>query len=183
MKYLFFVGITILFIAGVCDVKANGFGMTFDKVVGDYTVNVDYDASTGIYSGSPVQFAFQLFNKDRSQQLEFNNVWVSIIPADKGQFAQPVFAGSIAGSTFPPSGVTFVFPSAGSYTLSLSYEKNNKAIAEATFPLEVQAGDTSTGQKGFFSFSSDVFKGALGVLALWLFVWIARRIIQKKKTV
>lgn len=183
MKYWLFIVISIFFIARVYGVKANGFGMTFDKVVGDYTVNVDYDASTGIYSGSPVQFAFQLFNKDRSKQLEFNDVWVSIIPVDKGQFTQPVFAGSIAGSTFPPSGVTFVFPSAGSYTLSLSYEKDNKTIAEATFPLDVQAGDIAVGQKSFFSFSSDVFKGALGVLALWLLVWIVRRIIQKKKTV
>lgn len=181
MKYIFFVSYIFFCAIGAYGAHAHGFGVTLDRAVGDYIVNVDYDAVTGIYAGSPVQFAFELFNKDRSQQIEFSNVWVSITLAGKNTFARPVFDGGIVGSTFPPSSIIFAFPSAGSYTLTLRYEKADKTLAEATFPLDVLPGETTVGQGGFFHLNSDVFKGGLVVIALWVITGFGRRMLRKKE--
>lgn len=188
MKYAFFIAILAMFVVAVSGAKANGFGVTLDKPVGNYIVNVDYDAIAGIYSGDPVQFAFQLFNKDRSEQLDFRDVWVSITPSGKGAvFAQPVFDGGILGSTFPPSSMTFVFPEAGSYILNLRFEKGDKTLdektlAEASFPLEVQAGSQSGGQAGFFRITNDFLKGAASVIFLVMLFVVGRVFLRRKET-
>ena len=178
----FIVALVFLFVQHA---QANGFGVTLDQQVGDYVVNVDYDAIAGIYSGDAVQFAFQLFNKDRSQQLDFGDVWVSITPEKKGQiFSQPVFDGGLVGSTFPPSGMMFVFPFAGSYTLNLRYEKDNKAIAEASFPLDVRAGSKGVDTGGsFFRLTNDFFKGAVAVLIVVMIFVVGRSFFRKKTAV
>lgn len=180
-KFIFIIAALVFFVFQ--STKANGFGMTLDKPVGDYIVNVDYDAVTGIYAGDPVQFAFQLFDKDRSKQIEFGDVWVSVTLAAKGgMFAQPVFDGGIVGSSFPPSGMTFVFPASGSYTLNLRYEKNDKAIAEASFPLEVQAGSQSTGGTGgFFRITNDFLKGATAAMLVVVLFVVGRAVLGKRE--
>lgn len=183
MKYIFFVSCVLLYAVVINSAHAHGFGVTLDQVVGDYIANIDYDAVTGIYAGSPAQFAFELFNKDRSQQIEFSNVWVSITLAGKNTFVRPVFDGGIVGSTFPPSSIVFAFPTAGSYTLTLRYEKGDKTLAEATFPLDVLPGENTLGQKGFFQLNSDVFKGGLAVIALWIAVGIGCKMLRKKERV
>ena len=183
-KYIFFI--IIFALVFVQNTRANGFGVTLDKQVGDYVVNVDYDAIAGIYSGDAVQFAFQLFNKDRSKQLDFGDVWVNITPEKKGQiYSQSVFAGGIIGSSFPPSGMTFVFPSSGSYTLNLRYENADKAIAEASFPLEVRVGSKSSdsGSGGFFRLTNDFFKGAITVLIVVMVAVVGRSFFRKKTSV
>lgn len=182
MKYIFFVSFLFFCAMGAYGAHANGFGVTLDQKVGDYIANIDYDAVTGIYAGSPAQFAFQLFNKDRSQQIEFSDVWVSITPTGKNKFARPVFDGGIVGSTFPPSSIAFAFPISGSYTLTLRYEKADQTLAEATFPLDVLPGEGNTGQGGFFHLTNDVFKGGLAVVALWIIVGLGRRMLRKKET-
>ncbi len=182
MKYARMLVIAMFCILVTFTAKANGFGITLDKSVGDYIVNVDYDAVSGIYSGDPVQFAFQLFNKDRSDQPDFADVWVSITPSGKGAvFPQPVFDGGLVGSVFPPSGMTFVFPYPGSYKLDLRYEKGDKTIAEASFPLEVQAGSQSvSGQSGFFHITNDFLKGLTSAM-LVVMLFIVGRVWLKKK--
>ena len=181
MKYIIFL-VTILCVATIQSIKANGFGVTLDKQVGDYIANVDYDAIAGIYAGDPVQFAFQLFNKDRSRQLDFTDVWVSITPVKTGAFSQPVFDGGLVGSTFPPSGMMFVFPNSGSYTLNLRYEKGEKAIAEVSFPLDVQSGSQSTGgQGGFFRITNDFLKGVTTVVIILMVAVIGRAVFRKRK--
>src|SRR6266705_2012802 len=114
--------ITIAF-AGI--VRANGFGLTLDKVVGDYTANIDYDAVYGIYAGDPVQFAFQLFTKDRSKSVDFTDAWVTVAPVGADPtYTPPVFDGGIlGGSDLAPSGMTFVFPKSGKYNLTVRYDK------------------------------------------------------------
>lgn len=181
MKYIFFIGYILFCAIGINGVHANGFGVTLDQTVGDYIANIDYDAVTGIFAGSSAQFAFQLFNKDRSQQIEFSDVWVSITSASKSGFARPVFDGGIVGSSFPPSSIAFAFPTAGSYTLTLRYEKGDKTLAEATFPLDVLPSEGSAGQAGFFHPTNDVFKGGIGVTALWIIVAIGRKMLRKKE--
>ncbi|MDP3779454.1 MAG: hypothetical protein Q8R30_05435 [bacterium] len=183
MKYAGILSVAMFCILITSTAKANGFGITLDKAVGDYIVNVDYDALSGIYSGDPVQFAFQLFNKDRSDQPEFEDVWVSITPTGRGDlFPQPVFDGGLMGSAFPPSGMTFVFPYPGSYTLNIRYEKEYKTLAEASFPLEVEAGSRSVnGQSGFFHVTNDFLKGITVAMFIVMLAVVGRVLMGKKK--
>ena len=134
-----------VFVAYAEFARANGFGVTLDKVVGEYTANVDYDAITGLAAGDSTQFAFQLFNKDRSQQLDFTDVWVKIIPTNTGKpYNSPIFAGGIGMPVFGPPVITFAFPKSGSYDLFVRYENKDKSLVEATFPLVVSDSGNQT---------------------------------------
>ena len=183
MKYTTFFLIPLLsvfFFARI--VSANGFGVTLDQVSGDYTANVDHDAVGGIFAGDPVQFAFQLFNKDRSKLTDFTDVWVSIVPKDANNvLARPIFDGGIFGSGFPPAGMTFVFLAGGSYDLKLRFDKGGKTLAEAVFPLTVK-GDEGKNIVVGASGSGDFFKGALTTLILGILIGLAVRFFGRKKT-
>lgn len=183
MRYIFFTSYLILCTIAINGAYAHGFGVTLDKAVGDYIVDVDYDAAGGgIYAGNPIQFTFRLFNKDRSKQIEFSNVRVNITSTSENAFARPVFDGGIASwSAFAPSSMTFAFPDAGSYTLTLRYHQGDITLVEAAFPFDVLPNEDIAGQTGFFRFTSDVAKGGLAILALWLIVEFGRRILRKKE--
>lgn len=173
----------------VSPAQANGFGITVDKVVGDYTVNMDYDAIIGIFANDPVQFAFQLFNKNRTQPVSFTDVWVTITPTSKEKnYTPPLFDGGLIGSLdLIPAGMTLAFPKSGSYDLNIRFDKDNKTLAEATFPLKV--GDTegtafSVTAEGL-PFSKNFLTGALGVLGLEALLygcWLVLKAVRSKKS-
>jgi len=154
--------------------RANGFGVTLDKVVGDYTANVDYDAVAGIFAGEPVQFAFQLFNKNRSELIDFTDVWVTVAPTGTGTgYMPPIFEGGITGlnSGFVPSGMMFVFQNGGSYDLKLRFDKDNKTLAEVTFPLTVVGAGEKTVVVERNKLWSYFFFGAVSAFALVICGW------------
>ena len=158
--------------------RANGFGVTLDKVVGDYTANVDYDAVAGIFAGEPVQFAFQLFNKNRSQTAEFTDVWVSITPKganNSSGYTPPIFDGGIVNSNFPPAGMTFTFLAGGEYELKLRFDKADKNIAEATFPLTVGVGEGKTIVVNSTSTRNFLEGGLTGLILGAFIVWALKR--------
>ena len=171
----------ILSAAGIT--HAHGSGVTLDQVFGDYTVSVDYNAVAGIFAGDPVQFAFELFTKDRSRQLDFADVWITIVPTGGSAiYTPPAFDGGIVGSSFPPSGMTFIFPHGGSYDLKLRYEKDGKTLAEATFPLKVENSDKSVSvDSSGFHFSRDFLKGGVTVLIVVLGIEFAAWMLPKRK--
>ena len=183
MNYVFFVSFILLCVIGINGAYAHGSGVTLDQVVGDYVVSLDYNATTGIYAGSLTQFAFELFSKDRSQKIDFTDIWVHLASVDESRFNPTVFSGGITGSALTRSGMAFTFPASGSYTLSLRYEKGDEVLAEVAFPLDVLPGEDTTKQGGFFQFTDDVFKGGLAVIILWFVVWLGRKMLQKKKAV
>ena len=172
MKYFIVIGLGIIFLyTGIA--HANGFGVTLDKVVGDYTTNVDYDAIDGIYSGYPVQFAFQLFNRDRTQPVAFSDVWVTITQIGANTYTPPVFDAGIVGSSLISPGMTFMFAKSGSYDMKIRFETGDKSIAEATFSLTVTDGGKSSATGRF---SSDFFRGGLStliiILAIEFLAWL-----------
>ena len=168
----------IVLLGGAGIVHANGFGMVLDKQVGDYTVNIDYDAIAGIFANDPVQFAFQLFNRDRTQAVDFNDVWVTITPTGTGaNYTPPIFSSGIATPHFAPAGMTFAFPKSGSYDIAVRFEKDEKVLAEASFPLT--AAEYSKG----FTLTKDVLIGAVSGLALASFLWVMFTLFFKRKRV
>ncbi len=170
--------ITGVFLLSAGMAFANGFGMVLDKRVGDYTVNIDYDAVAGIFANDPVQFAFQLFNKDRTQPVDFSDVWVTITPSGTGSnYTPPIFSSGIATPHFAPAGMTFAFPKSGSYDVAVRFEKDEKVLAEASFPL------TATEYSKGFMLTKDVLVGAVSGLALGSFLWILFTLFCKRKRV
>ncbi len=177
MKYLSLIIITFSLVF-TSTVSANGFGMTLDKVVGDYTANVDYDAVSGIFTGQPVQFAFQLFNKDRSRPVDFTDVWVTITPKGTNNndgYVPPIFDGGIIGSGFPPAGMTFTFLAGGTYDLQLRFDKDDKTLAEATFPLKVEGGEGKTLVVNSNNARNSLGGGVVGLILGAIIVWFFKR--------
>ena len=125
-------------------VYANGFGIKLDQAVGNYIGNVDADAYS-FTSGEPVNFMFQLWNKDRTEQEDFDNVWVSITPAGGlGGFAN-VYGGLLGKPDFGGFRMTYVFPKSGNYVLEARYGKivagETQTIIDTSFPITVDRGD------------------------------------------
>ena len=166
----------IVFLAGAGFALGHGSGTALDKQVGDYTVSVDYDAVAGIFAGDPVQFAFQLFNKGKAPPIDFADVWVTITPTGTdAKYAPPVFSSGIAMPHFAPAGMTFAFPQKGSYDLSVRFEKDEKILAEATFPL------TATEYSKGFTLTKDTLIGAASGFAFSAVVWVVCTLFLKRK--
>ncbi len=143
MKKFLIISFLTVFLAYSGSALANGFGLTLDQPAGDYIANVDYDAVNGIFTGAPVQFAFQLFNKDRSKTINFTEAWVTVAPSGVDtSYVPPVFDGGLTGSNsgFIPSGMTFTFPKSGDYDMNIRYDQDGKTLAEAKFKLTVTGG-------------------------------------------
>ena len=161
-----------------CPVFANGFGMALDKVVGDYTANIDYDAVNGIFAGAPVQFAFQLFNKDRTQTLSFTDAWVTVSESETdSSYVPPVFDAGIIQTASAPAGMVFVFPKSGSYDMVIRYDNGEKSLVEATFKLDVVGGGTTESS----TFSKNFFLGAFAMLIIAGLVFIFSKMLKLKK--
>lgn len=137
----YFLGTIILVVSLFAfHANGNGFGIKLDQAVGDYIVNVDADAYSFV-SGEPVNFVFQLWNKDRTERLEFDNAWVSITPV--GTFGN-IFGGFLGEPDFGGFRLTTMFPKAGNYTMVVRMgkmgEKFTETIAEGVFPITVEKG-------------------------------------------
>jgi hypothetical protein len=133
-------------------------GINFLKeAVNGYLVDVGYNVII-ITPGSPVVFDFLLWDEEETQTKEVSNVWARIEDRNgrshlNVNVGQPVF-GRLA--------LLYAFPSAGAYTLEVRYERDGEVLAEASFPLTVEASGGSAGTGD----SSDFFVGGIfGLLA------------------
>ncbi len=160
--------LTILILFAVVPVAyANGFGIKLDQPVGNYIVNVDADTYS-LASGDPINFSFMLWNKDRTEQVDFDNVWVSITP--EGMFYD-TFDGLLGKEDFGGFLMTYVFPSPGKYTLSVRYGKNKAdgitTIAEASFPITVDPGSITAAKSDPKVIILALFAGAaVGIISV-----------------
>ncbi len=179
MKYLVTIfSLVTLMLALAGGAQANGYSITLDKPVGEYIANLDHDAVGGIFVGTPVQFAFQLFTKDRSQSLNVDDVWVTITPAGtSANYTPPVLDVGIVGSpsSIVPPGLAFAFPSGGSYDMKIRFDKAGKTLAEATFPLTVKGAEEKTVSIERTRLLSFFLLGALSVLVVFALVWMFRK--------
>lgn len=116
-------------------VSAHGLGSTLEAESGDYVVDVGYDAFS-LVEDSPVRFSFELLRRGESEEAEFAEVFVRIERSGRA-----VLAAAFPKAEFGETGLTFTFPSAGSYLLSASYSGLEGKIAEASFPLNVEAAE------------------------------------------
>jgi hypothetical protein len=164
MKTIIFSSIMIFAIAG--SAYGHGFGQSFEKVVDNYMIDVGIDA-LDLVAGEPMRFDFVLWNKDRTETPEFTDAWVRIAPADRGI----VFAGNLHQPEFGSTGMTYMFPKAGDYELTVRFQQNGEPIVEASFPLKVSAGASDTSG----SWQNSLMGIFIGIIIGSAAVWFLKR--------
>lgn len=171
MKYYLSI---IILLASFSIAQANGFGIKLDQPVGDYIVNIDADTYV-LTALESVRFDVMLWNRDRTERIDFDNVWVNITP--KGSFG-PTFAGLLGRPVFGGFGMTYVFPNPGEYNLSVRLgkigEKGVETVAETSFELSVE--DSEGGVFGQSRLRDFITSGILGLMIGAVFVfWLKRK--------
>ncbi len=145
-----------LLVATASVAYGHGFGQSLEKVVDNYIIDVGIDA-LDLVAGEPARFDFVLWNKDRTEAVEFTDAWVRIAPAERGI----VFAGNLYRPEFGSTGMTYVFPKGGDYELTVRFQKDGEQIAnEVSFLLTVLAGTESNSS----SYRGVLLGGFLGLI-------------------
>lgn len=121
-------------------VEAHESGESFESVIDGYTVDIGYTTAEPA-TDDVVAFDFQL--EKEGKVVPFSDVWVRIEDAQK----VVVFAGGIHNSQYGGARMSYRFPEAGSYTMSVRYEQGEVALAQVSVPMTVTgaaATDAST---------------------------------------
>lgn len=130
--------ITLLcFFAVPLTAAAHPYGESFEKQTDEYLIDIGYNV-TDFIANSSTLFEFDLL--DGEELAEYEDVWVRI---SKGN--QTVLATGVNKSDFGGARLTFVFPEPGEYEFSVRYQEGTDALAEATFPINVQRNPRESG--------------------------------------
>lgn len=142
--------------------SGHGFGQSLEKAIDNYIIDVGIDA-LDLVAGEPTRFDFVLWDKDRNP-VDFTDVWVRIAPADRGI----VFAGNLHQPEFAAAGMTYSFPKAGDYELTVRFQNKEDSITETSFPLKVGAG-ASDSSVPWRNWLTGAFIGFIvGATVVWL---------------
>jgi hypothetical protein len=145
---------------------SHGLGQSLEKEVNGYIIDVGYDAIDKIEAGQATRFDFNLTNKEKNQNIDFDHVWVRISPKEGGI----IFAGYLFHPEYLLTGMSFSFPKEGNYEVTVRFiDKDDKSIAETTFPLEIIPGERASG-----SSNTQLIYGALGLAAGFIAAWFLK---------
>jgi hypothetical protein len=84
-------------------------------------------------------FDFSLWKGKEKKPVQFTDVWLRIARVE-GEAEVPVFASGIHSFGSIQTPVTFTFPSAGKYIVSVRYENELETIAKTEIPIQVNSG-------------------------------------------
>lgn len=133
-KYLIFVFVTIfIFSTATANVVySHSSGVSYEEIKDGYKIDVGH--AEFIYDQEPERFDFSIFPESvTSTEGElFSDVWVTFMK-DKKLF----FAGGIHKPVFGSTGLTYVFPEPGTYTMSVRFQKDAETVVKTEFPIEV----------------------------------------------
>jgi hypothetical protein len=114
-------------------VQAHGTGASYEETKDGYKIDIGYDES--IVANKSMRFDFVISPED-TLDIEggevFSDVWVTLTQDDK-----IFFAGGIDKPEFGATGFTYIFPDAGSYTVSARFQKGGETVVKTEFPLTV----------------------------------------------
>lgn len=168
-----FTRLPIFFCAGIfllifpIVLYAHGTGASLEKQIGAYTVDVGYSPPL-IEVDDPVRFDFNLIKSDDRADVAFTDIWVRIEERNS-----VVFAGGIHKARLGETGMSYVFPGEGEYTLFVRFQNEGDSLAETSFPLIVEKG-VGFGEEGF-SLSPQLFIGVIGGLIIGLLPSLLKR--------
>ena len=146
--------IAVLFV-GSATTSAHGSEESFEKQVGNILIDVGY-STANFTTDASVVFNFDV--KSEEEEVFFTDVWVRIVKDTSTVFATGVHNARLGGAL-----MTYKFPGAGQYELSVRYQNDGKNVVEATFPLVVEQGEVEQGGRGKITY---IVLGFLGGLVL-----------------
>jgi hypothetical protein len=130
MKYLAVLALVLIPVS----VLAHNTGLSIEKTVGEYLVDVGYSGQP--QAGEAVSFDFDL--KKQSTDADFGDVWVRITDPAGGT----VLATGVNHAAYGGARLLYTFDRPGTYQMDVRYESGDTVFAEASFPLVV-AGATA----------------------------------------
>ncbi len=158
----------LLFFVPARGVFAHGDGVSFEKEVGNYLVDIGYEPEKPEV-GTPVRLDFELSDKTSGATAAFSSVWVRI-EKDKST----VFASGIHHPEFGKTGLLYTFGEPGTYTISARFQNNEDTIAETSFSLTVSESSSPGGKPS--TLDTSVLWGMLGLI-----VGVALSFVIKRK--
>lgn len=167
-SFLVFAGV-----AAAVLVFAHGGGQSLEKIVGDYKLDIGFDAEDGVKAGQSALFDFNLFTASGEKEVDFTDVWVRIM-----QDARIIFAGSIIKPEFGAPRMTAFFPQSGVYELTVRFQNKGEQIIETPLLLNVPEGEKRSDTGGS---SQAVVAGVIGLLAGVIISFIFKKNRQSLK--
>lgn len=144
---------------------AHGSGTSFEKEINGLLVDIGYEPEIA-QAGEQVLFDFGLRSKTDDAETSFDSVWIRI-----EQGGRTLIASGVAQPPLGPATLLVALPSASveSLTVYTRFEKDGKALAEASFSLPV-LGSLQENTPAPFQDSLPLLLGAiLGVVVGFIF--------------
>lgn len=154
--------VSIVFV-GFAMTSAHGTGLTLEEMVDGGFVDIGVSV-TEITDDTSAVFDFSLFETEGGEEVAFTDIWVRLVRDDTTVFASGIHNARLGGAL-----MTYTFPTAGSYNLIVRFQDDGRAVAQATFPLEVKKGKNDTTQQNI-QFAVAGLLGAIVALAGHMFI-------------
>ncbi len=149
--------------------QAHGLGQSFEKEVGDYTVEFEYD-SLEVISGEVTPYTFRLLDKESGEAVTFDSMFLRVETKDSKQVQ---FAGSMSHDEMLDGAAKLsIALNSGTYTFSFYFRRGEEELAEVEFEQIVNAGDSS---------NSWPLSQLLSFFVGGLIVYLALKIRKEKK--
>jgi hypothetical protein len=175
MKFLHTIILALLLLSAPGIADAHVTGNSFEQVNGAYRVDVGYDLSPFV-AGEAVRFDFNVVQEQTLEDVDFGDVWVRV-----SQGNRTVFASGIHKPVLGKTGMTFTFPDAGDYDLSVRFQKNGSSIVETTFPVSAQENAAAQAEAARQDRQALYARIAWGVAALGWIIAIILIVYRAKK--
>jgi len=143
--------------------NAHGLGQSFEKEVGDYIIEFEYD-SLEVVSGEVVPYVFRLIDKESKGAVAFDSMFLRVEEKDSKEVK---FAGPIAHDAILDGAArTSITLNDGTYIFSFYFKRGEEQLAEIEFEQLVSAGDDSNKSWGLSQISSFLAGGLIVYFAL-----------------
>jgi hypothetical protein len=133
MRRVFFVLMCVAaFVLPLCT-SAHGLGLSWERQVGDHTVDIGYDPVP--MEDTRLLLDFELWgDTEKTIAVEYDRIWVRMQIA-----GQTIFATGIGKAPLGPTTLLLLLPQglSGEAEILVRYEKEGAVIAEALFPMTV----------------------------------------------
>lgn len=131
-------------------VFAHGGGLTIQKESGIYTLTLDA-VSEQIHPGVSERINFEIMYREGTSTVSFTHAWVRIMGPD-GSF---LFSGNVhAAPEGFVTGISYLFPIAGTYQITVRFLRGEEAIAETEFPVLVGGASSPENTRHWWSLAA-----------------------------
>lgn len=118
----------------VFNVLAHTSGQSVERDVGNYIVDIGFDEM--LEAGKAARFDLNLWDTQKIEQIKYDRIWVRIAPSEG-----IVLATYITAPSFGLAGMSYSFPRAGEYEITVRFERGDTPLAEVIFPVTVGGHD------------------------------------------